>query len=254
MNLPELLAPAAPAIAASLLAGGATGLGAVVLLQRQRPGPKALARWLYASAGLMLAAALFSLLGPAIQQARAPLALDALLAAALGWGVMRFVDGRVAHTHAVPGAAGAAVGRPAMLLMVSGIAVHNLPEGFAVGAGFGGDASLGAGTAFAIGLQNVPEGLLVAMALWSAGVSRVRSALVALGTGLIEPVGATAGALLVGVAPVLLPLALAAAGGAMLYVVVDELLPEARRLAALHPPAQPLPASPRRSTTRFSAA
>lgn len=231
MNPPDLL----PALYASLVAGGATGLGAVVLLQRRRPGPAALARWLYAAAGLMLAAAVFSLLLPAFQQARAPLALDVAAAALGGWALMRFVDGRIAHTHALPGAA---VGRPAMLLMVSGIAVHNLPEGFAVGAGFGGDAALGAGTAFAIGLQNVPEGLLVAMALWSAGVSRVRAALVALATGLIEPVGALAGALLVGLAPVLLPLALAAAGGAMLYVVVDELVPEARRLARVPMPSR----------------
>lgn len=113
-----------------------------------------------------------------------------------------------------------------MRLMVIAIAVHNLPEGFAVGAGFGGGDALGWGTAASIGLQNIPEGLIVATALLSMGMRRATAFALAAATGLLEPLGAVLGVVAVSISALTLPWALAAAGGAMMFVVVEELIPE----------------------------
>lgn len=217
---------AGPALLAATAAGAATGLGALVLLSPRPLSRAGLHLFIALAAGMMFAAALFSLLLPALAQAQRPWAIDVVIAAALGYAAMGLLDRIVPHRHAVPPAEGGIPER-AVTLMVAGLAVHNLPEGFAVGAGFGGGEALGFGTALSIGVQNVPEGLVVATALWAAGLSRLAAAGAALGTGLLEPLGALAGAMLVGWGPALLPVALALAGGAMVHVVVEELLPEA---------------------------
>ena len=217
---------AAEGIRASAIAGAATGLGAVALLAMKRLGDRGLGHFMALGAGMMLAAALFSLILPAIDLSRTAAAAEVAAAVALGWIAMMALDRLLPHLHAAPQAS-----RPlpvnALRLMVVAIAAHNLPEGFAVGAGFGGGSDFGWVTALSIGIQNVPEGLIVATALWSLGMSRLKAGIGALLTGLIEPLGAAVGVLVIGTTPVALPLSLGLAGGAMLFVVFDELLPEA---------------------------
>lgn len=216
-------------VIASSIAGAATGLGAVALWGLRERRGRRMPVFLAASAGMMLAAALFSLLWPAFQVARGGWMPAVVAAVAAGWLGMLGLDRALPHLHATPGATDGVVPDKALRLMIIAIAAHNLPEGFAVGAGFGGGESLGWVTALAIGLQNVPEGLVVATALWSLGSSRPVAALGALGTGLIEPLGAAIGAAMVSVAPQALPVALGLAAGAMLFVVFDEMLPTSWR-------------------------
>lgn len=220
-------ADAAQAVLASALAGGATGLGALgVLMLEKGGGRRGPFVFLALSAGMMFSAATLSLLGPAVRLSAAPAAWDVLASAALGYMAMAALDRLLPHLHAAPRSVQA---RPAhaMRLMVVAIAVHNLPEGFAVGAGFAGSSGLGWSTALSIGLQNVPEGLIVATALASIGASRGAALALAAATGLLEPLGAVAGVFAAGLGAWMLPMALAAAGGAMVFVVVEELIPEA---------------------------
>jgi len=217
-------AGAATPLLASTLAGGATGLGALVLWRRHPLSDETVGAFVAAAAGMMLAAALFSLLLPAIALADRDALADPLLAATGGIVAMAVLD-RIVGQRPAQRDDGGVLSGPAVTLMVAGIALHNLPEGFAVGAGFGGGEAFGWSTAVSIGAQNVPEGLVVATALWIGGMKRTHAALLALGSGLLEPLGALAGTAMVGAAPVLMPMALAVAGGAMLYVVFDELLP-----------------------------
>jgi zinc transporter, ZIP family len=115
-------------------------------------------------------------------------------------------------------------------LFILAITLHNLPEGFSVGVAHAtGDAAVGLSVTLAISVQNLPEGLAVAAALVTEGYSRTRAFLVAVATGLVQPLGAVVGVLAVGLADVLLPLGLAAAAGAMLFVISHEVIPESHR-------------------------
>ena len=115
-------------------------------------------------------------------------------------------------------------------LFVIAITIHNLPEGLAVGVGFAtGDIAKGVSLATGIGLQNAPEGLAVAVALRGQGYSPRAAFLVALSTGLVEPVGGVLGVAAVSVSSVLLPWGLTFAAGAMLYVISHEIIPETHR-------------------------
>ena len=114
-----------------------------------------------------------------------------------------------------------------MLLFVSAIAIHNLPEGIAAGVGFGGgDISRGLLISFGIALQNIPEGMIIISPMLSAGVSPRKTFLCALFTGFIEVVGTVIGYFAVSISNAILPFALAFAGGTMLYIVSDEMIPE----------------------------
>ncbi|MBF2077710.1 MAG: ZIP family metal transporter [Synechococcales cyanobacterium T60_A2020_003] len=112
-------------------------------------------------------------------------------------------------------------------LFVIAIALHNFPEGLAVGVGFGsGDVASGMALALGIGLQNIPEGLVVALSLRELGYSIATAIGVATLTGLVEPIGGVLGAGVVSIAAPLLPWGMAFAAGAMLFVIVDEIIPE----------------------------
>ena len=114
-----------------------------------------------------------------------------------------------------------------VLLFVTAIAIHNLPEGIAAGVGFGsGDTSQALLIAGGIALQNIPEGMVIIGPMLAAGVSPKKTFLCALATGLVEVVGTLLGYLAVSVASAILPFALAFAGGTMLYVISDEMIPE----------------------------
>lgn len=222
------------AVQRSLLAGVATGLGALALVFMKHMQPKALTQFITLAAGAMLAAALFSLLIPAVQMLPANQWSLALLAVAGGAALLWLMDELVPHEHAIarPHGPKAQPAARTAWLMVAAISLHNLPEGFAVGATAATTNAQANSTAFAIALQNVPEGLIVATALWSIGFSKPIAAGVALLSGLIEPIGAVLGAQLVDRIPEATPLALSFAAGAMLFVVANEMLPETRKLSS----------------------
>ena len=217
---------AANGLQASLLAGLATGLGAIPVLFMRRPQERLMAPLLGLAGGMMLAASLFSLLAPAVQivaSSDAPALLGALTAFALmaGAAAMQQLDQRMPHEHVETLGE---TGRPAQLgLVVAAIAIHNLPEGLAVGVASA--AGVDHGMSLGIALQNIPEGWIVASALLVLGTGPVRAALIALATGLVEPVGGLFGVVASTLAGATLPIALAAAAGAMLWVVSHELIP-----------------------------
>jgi ZIP family zinc transporter len=220
------------ALQASLFAGGVTGLGALGIFALKRSTiTQGIFGFLALSAGAMFASAILSLLIPAIQLTNIPVALDVQLAAVIGYAVMAALDRMLPHMHAAPNNY-AALSADSIRLMVVAIAVHNLPEGFAVGAGYGGGDVLGWGIALSIGMQNIPEGLIVATALWSIGVSRSVAFALALATGLLEPLGAAIGVFVVSDITILLPWALAISAGAMMFVIKEELIPESLKGAS----------------------
>ena len=222
---------------ASLIAGLATGVGALGIFLVRRISPKLEDVMLSAAAGIMLAASFFSLLMPAIEYAEgqfhstylAVLIVIAglLLGAVVLWLIHRFLP----HEHFIAGAEGpqATVIRRIWLFIIA-IALHNFPEGMAVGVGFaGGDMGNGISLAMGIGLQNIPEGLAVAASLRAIDYPRGQAFLVALLTGLVEPVGGLVGSAAVWLAAPLMPWTLGFAAGAMLFIISDEIIPETHR-------------------------
>ncbi len=217
---------AAQGLQASLLAGLATGLGALPVLLLRRTTEKLMAPLLGLAGGMMLAASLFSLLVPAVQAvaaSAAPGLLGTLTALALlaGGAAMQQLDQRMPHTHVEtiqPPAQSARLG-----LVVAAIAIHNLPEGLAVGVAAA--AGVDHGMSLGIALQNIPEGWIVASALVVMGIGPWRAAAIALATGLVEPLGGFFGVIASTLAGSALPIALASAAGAMLWVVSHELIP-----------------------------
>lgn len=220
-----------------LLAGLATGIGALGVYSVRKLSRTANDVLLSGAAGLMLAATFFSLLGPGIEVALAGSAgrtgAVAILAAGVlgGAGVLALVHRLVPHEHFALGREGPeALHVRRIWLFVLAIALHNVPEGMAVGVGFGaGDVTSGVPLAIGIGLQNIPEGLAVAAGLTAIGYAPMRAFLLSLGTGVLEAVGALVGAAGASLAGALLPFALAFAAGAMLFVIASEIIPETAR-------------------------
>ncbi|UCV18489.1 ZIP family metal transporter [Ferribacterium limneticum] len=221
---------AAKGLEASLLAGAATGLGAIPVLMLRRPSERLMAPMLGLAGGMMLAASLFSLLVPAVQTVMASDAVWSLgmaTAGALlaGIAAMQMLDRRLPHEHVEEIESSGM--QPNVALVVAAIAIHNVPEGLAVGVA----AAAGAdhGMSLGIALQNIPEGWIVASAMVALGAAPLRATLIALGTGLVEPVGGLFGVIASTVAGAALPMALAAAAGAMLWVVSHEMIPASHK-------------------------
>ncbi|WP_421994596.1 ZIP family metal transporter [Reyranella sp.] len=226
---------------ASLLAGLASGLGALPIFAVRRLSDQVQEVMLGFAAGVMLAASFFSLILPglAAAQARGSSELGAvsivgcgiLLGAAGLWLVHRYAP----HEHFVSGREGPSSERIRRIwLFVVAITLHNFPEGLAVGVGFGGgEVGNGVALAIGIGLQNIPEGLAVAVALLTLNYSRLQALWVATLTGLVEPVGGLVGAAAVTVAQPILPWGLAFAAGAMIFVISNEIIPEMHRRSGL---------------------
>jgi ZIP family zinc transporter len=214
-------------LAASLLAGLATGAGALPVLFTKRISDKLLDVMLGFSAGVMLAATAFSLIVPAIDLGGPFVAVFGIILGAL---VLHLIDRFVPHFHPALGAEGPPSRLSKVWLFVLAITIHNFPEGLAVGVSFGGgDIAAGLVIATAIGLQNMPEGLAVALPLVREGYSRRKSLLYGTLTGLVEPLGGLLGVALVSIFMPVLPWGLAFAAGAMLFVVSDEMIPESHR-------------------------
>ena len=182
------------------------------------------------AAGVMLAAAVLGLVLPSLEYGGRwglPVTIAGIFAGALCLNVL---DKLVPHLHKLVGPDieehnNADLSK--ILLFVTAIAIHNLPEGIAAGVGFGGgDTSQALMIAGGIALQNIPEGMVIIGPMLAAGVTPKKTFLCAMATGLVEVVGTLAGYLAVSVAAVILPFALAFAGGTMLYVISDEMIPE----------------------------
>jgi ZIP family zinc transporter len=219
---------------ASLLTGLATGAGALPVLWGQRMSARTEDGVPGFAAGVMLAASAFSLVLPGIEAgtntygSAAWSAAIAAAAIAAGAWLIRALDGAIPHRHRV--SAGAASRSRQVWLFVTAIALHNVPEGLAVGVGFGqGVTAEASGLALGIGIQNLPEGLAVALAIASLGYGARYSFGIALLSGLVEPVAGLAGAWLVNQFAYVLPFALSLAAGAMLFVIMHEIIPETHR-------------------------
>jgi ZIP family zinc transporter len=224
------------ALLGGTVAAGATALGAAPALLLARASERAEDIVLGFAAGVMLAASVFSLLVPAMEAGetllggRVAAALLAAAALAAGTLLMVAIDRTLPHEHRHAGRHGVPARLARVWLLVVAILIHNFPEGMAIGAAFaGGDRSTGVPVAAAIAIQNAPEGLVVALALRAIGYRPLPAVGIAAATGLVEPLGAVAASAVLSLAPVLHPFGLAAAAGAMLFVVSHEIIPETHR-------------------------
>ncbi len=229
--------PVLQGVLGGLFAGLATGLGALAIYAVGTLRGRASDVLLASAAGIMLAATFFALLAPGIDAALDVAGSSAGAAGvvcaglALGAGALGLVHRVVPHEHPGQGREGPeTIHVRRIWLFVLAITLHNLPEGLAVGVGFGtGEVRRGLSLALGIGLQNVPEGLAVAAALTSIGYRRTPAFLISLGTGALEALGAAVGAVAATAGAALLPWSLAFAAGAMLFVIVAEIVPETHR-------------------------
>ena len=224
---------------ASFLAGQATTVGALPVFFVRSMSQRVQNAFLGFAAGIMLAASFFSLIIPGLEAAgelhggsKTIAAFIVAGAVLLGAGTLHLVNRLAPHEHFILGPqAGAERSKLARIwLFVIAISLHNFPEGLAVGVSFGNpDLTAGYATAFGIGLQNMPEGLAVALSLAAVGYSRLFSFVIAVLTGLIEPVGGFLGISAISISSEMLPWGLGFAGGAMIWVVSSEIIPETHR-------------------------
>jgi ZIP family zinc transporter len=231
----DLSSPIVSGFLGSLVAGLGTGLGALPVFLRARWSEDAQRLMLAVAGGMMLGATFFSLLTPALAQARehgaSSLGAVGVVGAGVALGALALFGAHAAlpHAHFMKGAEGGAarthLGR--YTLVVLAIALHNFPEGLSVGVAYGeGAGATGYAVTLGIAAQNLPEGLAVAAALIADGSSRARAFAIAALTGFVEPIGGLVGALAMSLSAALLPWGLAFAAGAMLFVVSGEVIPE----------------------------
>jgi ZIP family zinc transporter len=222
------------------LAALATALGTVPVLFSQKL-PHRLQDTLFGfGAGVMLAACAFSLIIPGLDAVRAAglfggnrWAAGGVMGSAilLGGAGLMLLDRVLPHEHFIKGIEGQAAHRLRRTwLFVFAIALHNLPEGLAIGVGYAAGNEMRADAlSTGIAIQDVPEGLVVAVALMAAGYRRAFAATIGMASGLVEPLGAVLGAAVVGHSAMLLPWGLGFAAGAMLFVISHEIIPESHR-------------------------
>ena len=210
--------------------GGATIIGAVVGFVFKNISHKFSDIVLSFAAGVMLAAAVLGLIIPAVENGGKYGILVTIAGIFTGAVCLNLIDKLVPHLHKLAGVDQEShkdSGLDKILLFVTAIAIHNLPEGIAAGVGFGsGNPTEALLIAGGIALQNIPEGMVIIGPMLAAGVSPKRTFVAALATGLIEVVGTFIGYFAVSIASAILPFALAFAGGTMLYVISDEMIPE----------------------------
>lgn len=235
--------PVEQALMAGLFTWLMTAAGAGLVILFKEIERKILDAMLGFAAGVMMAASFWSLLAPSLELSEGldiPVWLPALIGFLLGGAGMRLIDLYLPHLH--PGAPpeeteGVKTTWHRSMLLVSAITLHNIPEGLAIGVAFGAAASgsegytVGAAVALAIGigLQNFPEGAAVSLPLRREGLSRRDSFLWGQLSAIVEPIAAVIGAALVIAMAPILPYSLAFAAGAMIFVVAEELIPEAHR-------------------------
>ncbi len=210
--------------------GGATVIGAVIGFLFKNISHRFSDIVLSFAAGVMLAAAVLGLILPSVEYGGKFGLIITVAGIFAGAFCLNLIDKVVPHLHKLAG-----VDREAhhnanlskVLLFVTAIAIHNLPEGIAAGVGFGaGDNAQALIIAGGIALQNIPEGMVIIGPMLAAGVKPRKTFLLAMSTGVVEVVGTLIGYFAVSIASAILPFALAFAGGTMLYVISDEMIPE----------------------------
>src|SRR4030065_609366 len=235
--------PVLQALLATCFTWGLTALGAAYVFIGKDINKKVLDGMLGFAAGVMVAASFWSLLAPAIEMSEGkdiPVWVPATAGFLLGGLCLRGIDRILPHLHLgfpMEEAEGIKTSWQRSTLLILAITLHNIPEGLAVGVAFGAVASgipsatlAGAiALAIVIGVQNFPEGLAVSMPLRREGLSRWKSFWYGQLSGIVEPIAAVIGAASVIIAQPILPYALSFAAGAMLFVVVEGLIPEAQR-------------------------
>ena len=210
--------------------GGATVIGSLIGFIFKKISHRFSDIVLSFAAGVMLAAAVFGLILPSLDYGGKYGLIITIGGIFTGAVCLNLIDKLVPHLHKLVGADteshnNANISK--VLLFVTAIAIHNLPEGIAAGVGFGsGDTSQALIIAGGIALQNIPEGMVIIGPMLAAGVTPRRTFICAMFTGLVEVIGTLIGYFAVSIASVILPFALAFAGGTMLYVISDEMIPE----------------------------
>ncbi|MBQ2742179.1 MAG: ZIP family metal transporter [Oscillospiraceae bacterium] len=210
--------------------GGATVFGALIGFAFKKISTKFSDIVLSFAAGVMLAAAVLGLVLPSLEYGGKYSLFITVAGIFTGALCLNLIDKLVPHLHRLAGADreehnNANLNR--VLLFVAAIAIHNFPEGIAAGVGFGsGDASQALIIAGGIALQNIPEGMVIIGPMLAAGIPAGRTFICALATGLVEVLGTFMGYFAVSISSAVLPFALAFAGGTMLYVISDEMIPE----------------------------
>ena len=237
------LGPVEQAFIAGVFTWALTALGAAMVYFFKEINKRVLNGMLGFAAGVMIAASFWSLLSPAIEMSEGgpvPVWVPPAVGFVLGAVVLYFMDKMIPHLHMnfpKSEAEGPQTSWHRSILLISAITMHNVPEGLAVGVAFGAayvgleSASLASaiGLAVGIGIQNFPEGAAVSVPLRREGMSRKKSFWYGQLSGMVEPVAAVIGAAVVLVAAPILPYALSFAAGAMMFVVVEELIPESQR-------------------------
>jgi zinc transporter, ZIP family len=231
------------ALIAGLFTYALTALGAAGVLFHRKDSFMDMDGILGFAAGVMIAASFWSLLAPALEMAEGgslPPWIPVSIGFLTGGGVLWSVDKLLPHLHMgapMDDAEGVSSSWRRTTLLITAVTLHNIPEGLAVGVAFGAlaadlpSADLSGATALAlgIGIQNFPEGMAVSMPLRREGISRGKSFWYGQLSGIVEPVAAVFGAIIVSTSQAILPYALAFAAGAMIFVVVEELIPESQR-------------------------
>lgn len=237
------LHPILQALIATCFTWAMTAAGAAVVFMAKDISRKVLDLMLGFAGGVMIAASYWSLLAPAIEMSEGkdiPTWVPAVAGFLIGGVFLRIADKLLPHLHIgfrTEEAEGVKTGWHRSTLLILAITLHNIPEGLAVGVAFGAltaglpSASLGAAIALAIGIgiQNFPEGMAVSMPLRREGMSRLKSFWYGQLSAIVEPIAGIIGAAAVIIAQPILPYALAFAAGAMIFVVIEEVVPEAQR-------------------------
>ena len=221
-----------PVLLTAIGVGGATVIGALLGFLFKRPSHKFNDIVLSLAAGVMLSAAVIGLILPSLEYGGKFSILITVAGIFAGALCLNLIDKLVPHLHKMTGVdqelhpeKTAQVNR--VLLFVIAIAIHNLPEGIAAGVSFGTGDNLQALTvAGGIALQNIPEGMVIIAPMIASGMSRSRTFIIAAMTGVVEIIGTFIGYFAVSISTAILPFALAFAGGTMLYVISDEMIPE----------------------------
>jgi zinc transporter, ZIP family len=219
------------------MAAAATMAGTIPVLLSQQFSQRTFDTMLGFGAGVMLAASVFSLVVPGLAAAEAQGASTWIAGMTVGTGiligaaVLYAIDRLVPHEHFIKGREGMQSRKVKRTwLFVGAITLHNLPEGLAIGVAYAGNDPVGANAlATGIAIQDVPEGLVVALALRGIGYGRMLSAGIGAASGLVEPIAAVLGAATIALSASFLPWGLALAAGAMLYVISHEIIPESHR-------------------------
>ena len=217
------------AILTALGVGGSTIIGVFIGFLFQKIPHKFNDAILGFAGGIMLAAAILGLIVPSLEEGNVWITVIGILAGAI---FLNFADKITPHLHHITGVdqethSESQNSLNKIMLFVIAIAIHNLPEGIAAGVGFGSENVSNAITvAVGIALQNIPEGMIIVSPLIMAGVPKWRVFLIASCTGVVEIIGTLIGYSAVSIASAILPFALAFAGGTMIYVVSDEMIPE----------------------------